>query len=468
MPRHTFTILDEQARKLGASLLRDDNEYGALMLCGRSRHIDPWTGAVEERALVREVVAVPAEAFIKRTPVSLTWSTTPLFHLAKRAMTKDEAICIAHSHPGGCLCFSEFDDVADKESFEIVFGRMETKRPHFSAVMDRSGEFIVRAFGPDLKPQSVDMIRIIGDRWHFRYPGRDAGVTPTEFDRQVRAFGAMATHDLTQLRVGIAGCGGTGSAIAMLLARMGVPYFALIDKDYVDITNVNRLHHSTRRHAIARVAKVDVLGDAIAEIGLARAVVRLKHHVDDAACRDALRACDIIFGCTDDHLGRNYLNRLAHFYMIPVIDLGVLIEPNDTRGYDSFDGRVTVVQPGYPCQLCRKLIDPERMHEESMLRNDPERYEEFRRAGYVTRGDDPSPVVVTFTTETATMAVNELLHRLTGYRGDGGYCAERVRRFDHVKDADVVPGCLRRPECPLCSRRKYDGRGDMTPFLDQS
>jgi hypothetical protein len=154
--------------------------------------------------------------------------------------------------------------------------------------------------------------------------------------------------------------------------------------------------------------------------------------------------------------------------MIPVIDLGVLIEPNDTRGYDSFDGRVTVVQPGYPCQLCRKLIDPERMHEESMLRNDPERYEEFRRAGYVTRGDDPSPVVVTFTTETATMAVNELLHRLTGYRGDGGYCAERVRRFDHVKDADVVPGCLRRPECPLCSRRKYDGRGDMTPFLDQS
>jgi molybdopterin/thiamine biosynthesis adenylyltransferase len=104
-----------------------------------------------------------------------------------------------------------------------------------------------------------------------------------------------------------------------------------------------------------------VLGDAIAAIGLARSVVRLKHHVDDVACRDALRSCDIIFGCTDDHLGRNFLNRLSHFYMIPVIDLGVLIDPNDRGGYATFDGRVTVVQPGYPCQVCRKLIDPERM-----------------------------------------------------------------------------------------------------------
>src|SRR5689334_10220723 len=246
MPRHTFTILEEHTQKLRVSLLRDDNEYGALILCGRSRHIDPWTGTVEERALVREVIAVPAVAFLERTPVSLTWSTTPLFHLAKRAMAKDEAICIAHSHPGGHLYFSELDDVADKESFQIVFGRMETERPHFSMVIDRSGEFIVRAFGPDLKTQPVDMIRVIGDRWHFRYPGRDSGVTAAEFDRQVRAFGAMATRDLTQLRVGIAGCGGTGSAMAMLLARMGVPYFALMDKDYVDITNVNRLHCSTR------------------------------------------------------------------------------------------------------------------------------------------------------------------------------------------------------------------------------
>jgi hypothetical protein len=66
------------------------------------------------------------------------------------------------------------------------------------------------------------------------------------------------------------------------------------------------------------------------------------------------------------------------------------------------------------------------------------------------------------------MAVNELLHRLTGFRGPGGHCAERVRRFDWVKDADAVPGGTRKPECPLCGMRKFDGRGDMTPFMNQS
>jgi molybdopterin/thiamine biosynthesis adenylyltransferase len=214
--------------------------------------------------------------------------------------------------------------------------------------------------------------------------------------------------------------------------------------------------------------KVDVVADGIAQIGLAQAVVRMKHYVDAPECRDLLRSCDLVFGCTDDHLGRNFLNRLAHFYLIPVIDVGVLIDPNENGGYDSFDGRVTVIQPGYPCQLCRKLISPQIMLEEDMCRHDPQRFGLYRRAGYIEGGDDPSPVVATFTAEVASMAVNELLHRLTGFRGADGHCAERVRRFDWIKDSDIVPGGARNPDCPLCALRKYDGRGDMTPFMDQA
>lgn len=466
--RYTFTILDEHYKQLRRSLFRDTKEYGALLLCGRSRQVDPWTGVIEERALVREVIEVSEEAFLERTPTSMTWSTTPLFRLAKRAMVKDYAICIAHSHPRGGLVFSGFDDLADKESFEIVFGRMETERPHFAMVMDNDGEFVVRAYASDLRPRPVELTRVVGDRLQIRYPGRGDGVPPSEFDRQTRVFGARTTQDLTQLRVAIVGCGGTGSAVASLLARIGVSRFVLIDADRVDMTNLNRLHFSTRADAIAGRYKVDVVGDAIAQIGLAQSVVRMNRFVDAPECRDALRACDVIFGCTDDHLGRNFLNRLAHFYLIPVVDLGVLIDPNDQGGYDSFDGRVTVVQPGYPCQVCRQLISPQRMLEEGMRLRDPERHEQYRRAGYVQGQADPSPVVVTFTSEIAAVAVNELLHRLTGFRGIDGQCAERVRRFDWIKDADTIPGGKRNPECPLCALRKYDGRGDMTPFLNQS
>lgn len=208
--RHTFTMLAEQRERLRRLLLRDEFEYGALLLCGRSKQIDPWTGEIEERAVVQQVIEVPAEAFLERTQTSMTWSTTPLFNLAKSAMRRDLAIRIAHSHPGGGLYFSKFDNEADRESFEIVFGRMDTDRPHFAMVMDDAAEILVRAYGPDLKPHPVEMTRIVGDRLAVRYPGRGTGLSLAAFDRQTRVFGARATEDLTQLRVGIVGCGGTG------------------------------------------------------------------------------------------------------------------------------------------------------------------------------------------------------------------------------------------------------------------
>jgi molybdopterin/thiamine biosynthesis adenylyltransferase len=466
--RHTFTILEEHLAKLKELLFRDGKESGALLLCGRSRHPDPWTGDLEERALVREVVPVAEDAFSARTATSMTWSTTPLFSLTKRAMLTGQAICIAHSHPAAALAFSGDDDVADKESFEIVFNRLESDRPHFSLVMTPDGEVMVRAYGPDLVAHPVEMTRVVGTRLLARYPGRGHGVSAEAFDRQARTFGAASVEDLSKLRIGIVGCGGTGSAVASLLARIGVSRLALIDADRVDTSNLNRLHFSHREDAILHRPKVDVLAEEIAKIGLVEKVVRLPHYADDPQCRDALCTCDVIFGCTDDHLGRNLLNRLAHFYLIPVIDLGLLIEPAEDGGYDTFDARMTVVQPGAPCQVCRKLIDSQRMLEEGMRRDDPERYEQHRRAGYVRGADVPSPAVVTFTTEVATMAVNELFHRLTGFRGASGHCAERIRRLDHVKDADTVPGGRADPACKLCGRRAYDGRGDVDPFVDMA
>ena len=41
-------------------------------------------------------------------------------------------------------------------------------------------------------------------------------------------------------KVGIAGCGGLGSNIAMLLVRAGVSQFVIVDFDKVEISNLNR------------------------------------------------------------------------------------------------------------------------------------------------------------------------------------------------------------------------------------
>ncbi len=71
---------------------------------------------------------------------------------------------------------------------------------------------------------------------------------------------------------------------------------------------------------VARRHKATILRDLIREADLGVDVVELVDWVGNPACDDALKSCDVIFGCTDDHAGRAFLNRLAYFYNIPLID----------------------------------------------------------------------------------------------------------------------------------------------------
>lgn len=470
MTRHTLTLFEYQKERLTKTLRFDGREDVALLLCGRAEHRDPWTGEVEHRFIVQHVVPVEPEFIENRTPTSVTWSTTPFFNLLKKASAKGLAVAAVHTHPTGPACFSGQDDVEEKDLFAIPFNRDDSEKPHLSVVMTPDGEIAARAYGPDLEPHPITMIRTIGKKWSFNYPNRTTFVTPEALERQARVFTEASTHDLLQLRFGIAGAGGTGSAVAMLLARIGASKMALFDRDRVAHTNLNRLHFSRQFDANLGRLKVDVIAEAIANLGLNTSVRPFEYDIDEEIVRDAVKSCDVIFGCTDDNLGRASLNRLAYFYGIPVIDMGLLIEANEnSEGFDAFDGRVTVIQPGNTCQLCRSLIDPDRARAESLLRNDPNEYLRQRQAGYLPGELEPAPVVVTFTTEVATMAVNELFQRLTQFRGPDGSCAERIRRFDDPKPTDTIAGCPPRTGCPICSdTRRYDGRGDLSPFLDIS
>lgn len=469
MTRFTFTILEHHHKALREILAKGgSNESVAMILCGRAEQQDPWTGEDEHRFVSHEIIEVGSEYIDDQTPVSVTWSTTPFYNLVKQVASKDYAIAAVHSHPNGPLAFSDADDVSDRELLEIAFNRNEGRKPHLTMIMDGDGNLIARAYDAELKSYPVAMIRIIGMRWSFAYPERSRFETPEALDRQARVFGGAATHDISQLRFGIAGGGGTGSAISILLPRIGARKIALFDQDRVSHTNLNRLHFATQSDANRARLKVDVLADAIAALGLNTSVQAFDASIDEPKVRDAVKSCDVIFGCTDDHLGRLMLNRLAHFYGIPVIDMGLLINRNTAdNAFDVFDGRVTVIQPGTPCQLCRGLIDPSIARIEALKRTRSTEFALHRAAGYIPDSGDPSPVVVTFTTELAAMAINELFQRITLFRGEQGSCAERIRRFDVTKEADTIAGGRSRSGCPLCSSSaRYVGRGDMTPFLD--
>jgi molybdopterin/thiamine biosynthesis adenylyltransferase len=55
-----------------------------------------------------------------------------------------------------------------------------------------------------------------------------------------RGIGVEGQRELTASRVAIVGCGATGSAIASLLARAGVGTIRIIDRDYVEPSNLQR------------------------------------------------------------------------------------------------------------------------------------------------------------------------------------------------------------------------------------
>src|ERR1700676_5654812 len=62
------------------------------------------------------------------------------------------------------------------------------------------------------------------------------------YSRQVlfRGIGAEGQSKLTASRIVIVGCGATGSALASLLARAGVGVIRIIDRDYVEPSNLQR------------------------------------------------------------------------------------------------------------------------------------------------------------------------------------------------------------------------------------
>ncbi len=468
MTTYSLTLQREQLDQLKNHLIREDGcEHAAYILCNKACvRSDPWDRQGHEKYLVAKVVPVPDDQIIESTPNLITWQTASFVSVLKEAASKGQIAGIVHSHPAGIKEFSLQDDANEPDLVQLAVNRNGEGTNMLSVILTADGHLTGRVWLQPTKKGFSPMraIRVIGERYELHYPGRDREMSMPSFQRQALAFGHALNQDFRHLRVTVVGCGGTGSAVAMLLARLGIGQLALIDNDIVDQTNLNRLHGARQADADAMQPKVNVVARSIAEMGLGVRVASFESWVGDPNCRDVLRASDVIFGCTDDHEGRLFLNRLAYYYLIPTIDIGLAIDPaKEQLELKSLDGRVTVLAPRHTCLLCRGVINPEIARSETMRRSSPEEYEQRKAEAYVIGEGNPAPAVVTFTTELACMAVNELIHRLQGFRGENGAAANRVRKFHLGEDRRLghKPG----PSCQICGSNELWGQGDVNPFL---
>ncbi|MFJ8245623.1 ThiF family adenylyltransferase [Peribacillus asahii] len=95
-----------------------------------------------------------------------------------------------------------------------------------------------------------------------------------QFSRNELALGQEGLNLLKNSTVAVLGIGGVGSFAAEALARSGVGRLVLVDKDDVDITNVNRQIHALL--STVGQQKVELMRDRVKEINPNCEVIALK------------------------------------------------------------------------------------------------------------------------------------------------------------------------------------------------
>lgn len=85
-----------------------------------------------------------------------------------------------------------------------------------------------------------------------------------QFSRNELVFGKEGVRLLRDVSVAILGIGGVGSFAAEALCRSGIGKLILIDKDVIDVTNINRQIHAL--HQTIGQAKVEVMAERLKQI----------------------------------------------------------------------------------------------------------------------------------------------------------------------------------------------------------
>lgn len=458
--RYSITIREEHYSHLKNHLIQDDGkERVAFIICGRSLVTDN-----EDRLLTKEIHILSEDNLLSSECYQVSWNNNHFIKILAKAESKNLAVVLIHNHPKGFNHFSSVDDIGEHHLFKLAFNRNGGDRPHASLIMMPDGSMFGRIWKPDLSNEPISKIRIIGESFKINYPDRTLNFkSPEAFNRQQLAFGSSLVQDLSKLKISIVGAGATGSATALLLTRLGVGELCLIDKDTIEESNLNRLHGAKLKD-IGKY-KVDVVKRHIREFGLGTKVAVEKRWVSDRKCINHLKTSDLVFGCTDDHSGRILLNRFAYFYLTPVIDMGLVISvKNDSHELQNLQGRISYLFPGSDCLATKGNINIDIAYAENLKRNEPENYKTLKEEAYVVGEGNPAPAVVTFTTQIATMAVNEFLNRMLGYNLQALRSPHKI--FFFHRGTEIHPQNVSNNECRICGMNNYWGRGDMQPFLD--
>lgn len=448
----SLAISDQDAATLRDSLFTEDGcENFAVLFCGGS------SDARGNRLLVREWWPAPLDAYRERLSYHLEVSPAFINRVIDHAGTKRLSPVVVHSHPGASRAvYSLSDDYGEGRLLPVLAQLLPGLTPASLLVTPdeiRGRHLVGKEFIAMGRVSVVGLMTETYAQLAAKALLSEAGDDLDEFDRQMRAIGASGQQTLNGLRVGIIGLGGTGSAIAEQLVRLGVRDLVLIDPDQVERTNLSRLW-GTLRTDVGR-PKVDVITNHLRTIAPAVAVRAIQGTVVRQQVLQELRGRDLIFACTDNHWSRAIINRFAHQYLVPAVDMGVRLDARGGR-VSAVGGQVSLVGIGLSCLRCSGLIDGDRVRAEATPAADRDR---LAREGYIQGLDDPEPSVISLNTTVAGMAVTTGLSLFTPLLGGP---SPLQLRYDATRGIVFPVDARHNPGCDVCSNTDgVKGLGDL-------
>ena len=300
----------------------------------------------------------------------------------------------------------------------------------------------------------IDRLEVVGspliiltDTWQDRTAEQDP------YARQRIIPGWQQGH-LERLNVFVAGLGGNGAPVLASLVAVGIGrqgWIKACDPDKVEASNLPRIPYALPTD-VGR-SKAKVAQDYARKKGPDIPVDCYEKNLESKEMLLLAKEANLLIGAGDNDGVRKILNSLAIRYLIPYLDMGAEIIP-DESSYQAL-GQVLTVLPGQSgCLMCSGLIDPNEAALDLLSEED-----KAARAdrGYV-RGTDvtPTPSVSPLNGIISNLAMSQLIRLVYGENAE----PSAFLQYDGRNYQLLTATLQRNPQCPVCGEDGYLGEGD--------
>jgi adenylyltransferase/sulfurtransferase len=241
------------------------------------------------------------------------------------------------------------------------------------------------------------------------------------FSRQMmlNEIGVKGQFKLLKSKVAIIGCGATGTTVAELLARAGVGFIRVVDRDFVELSNLHRTHLFRESDALEGLPKALVCRQRLSEVN---SLTNVEYVIDSVSADnvvDLIVDTDLVIDGSDNIETRLLVNEACISLRKPWVMIGVERWYGMTKFIDAEKGA---------CFRC--LVG-----------------EGFRRRENVCDVIGVANITVSLT---ATIATTLALKYLLGLPVEDELFI--VDAFDLIIEKIKI---YKKPECPACVKKEF-------------